>query len=130
MGDMIEALARGQDIAITPDGPRGPALKIKRGVIDLARRTNAPICPVGIAASHYRAASSWDAFQLPLPGARMAFIFGELIQVPDRMSPAERAAFRERVEQRLMDTTAAAERLARGESAAATDCAPAAPLAP
>ena len=38
---------KGYNIAITPDGPRGPCYKIQEGIISLAQLTGSPIVPLG-----------------------------------------------------------------------------------
>ena len=48
---LLRALKEGGDIAITPDGPKGPAFKVQRGIIDIAKRTGLPIVPVSFSAS-------------------------------------------------------------------------------
>ena len=48
---MVRAGRSGQDLAVTPDGPRGPRCVAQRGVIQLAKLTGLPIAPVTFAAS-------------------------------------------------------------------------------
>ena len=43
---MVKSINRGESIAITPDGPKGPKEKVKDGVIKLAQVTGAPIVPL------------------------------------------------------------------------------------
>jgi lysophospholipid acyltransferase (LPLAT)-like uncharacterized protein len=50
MRDMIRLARAGQNIAITPDGPKGPARIAKDGVIVAAQATGLPILPVAFAA--------------------------------------------------------------------------------
>jgi len=44
--EIISSLKEGYDVAITPDGPKGPRFKVKKGIIELARITKTPILPV------------------------------------------------------------------------------------
>ncbi|GMR04365.1 MAG: hypothetical protein BMS9Abin23_0261 [Thermodesulfobacteriota bacterium] len=48
---LIRAARAGRDIAITPDGPRGPARVAQSGVVQLAAKTGMPIVPMTFAAS-------------------------------------------------------------------------------
>jgi hypothetical protein len=48
---MVRLVREGWDIAITPDGPRGPRHQVQPGAIELARLTGAPIVPVAFGAS-------------------------------------------------------------------------------
>ena len=48
---ILEAVKKGRDIAITPDGPKGPARRAQMGTLQIARSTGLPIMPVGFGAS-------------------------------------------------------------------------------
>ncbi|MFH1724157.1 MAG: lysophospholipid acyltransferase family protein [Elusimicrobiota bacterium] len=66
--EMLDLLARGRPIGITPDGPRGPARTVKTGVLYLALKSGCPILPITNAVSRrivFRKA--WDDCHLPLP---------------------------------------------------------------
>jgi len=49
--EIILDLQHGFDVAITPDGPKGPKYKVKEGIIELAKLTQYPIIPVTYSAS-------------------------------------------------------------------------------
>ena len=68
-------------MAVTPDGPRGPARKIGDGVITLARLSGAPIVPVTILTARHRQLRSWDRFRVALPFSNGVIVFGEPIFV-------------------------------------------------
>ena len=65
------------DLAITPDGPKGPRYHFSKGAITIAKLSGRPIVPVGIGASRAKYFSSWDRFMLPLPGSKINIIFGK-----------------------------------------------------
>lgn len=65
--EMIAANRAGYDIAITPDGPRGPAYKMKAGALLAARRARAPIVLVGVRYDKFWRMKSWDQFRIPKP---------------------------------------------------------------
>ena len=67
-------LAEGYDLAITPDGPRGPKYSLGPGVIFLAQKTGAPILPVHARYHHAWRLKTWDAFSIPLPFSRVDII--------------------------------------------------------
>lgn len=48
---LLKVAKSGSDIAITPDGPRGPRHKVQMGAIELAKLTSLPILPVSFGAS-------------------------------------------------------------------------------
>lgn len=62
--------ARGIDIAVTPDGPRGPRHRLKAGIIYLAAATGYPIMPATVSYERFWQVGSWDGFLLPRPFTR------------------------------------------------------------
>ncbi len=66
-----ELLGSGRSLALTVDGPRGPAGRPKPGAAALARSVGAPICWVRAEAAPAWRAGSWDRFLVPLPFARI-----------------------------------------------------------
>jgi lysophospholipid acyltransferase (LPLAT)-like uncharacterized protein len=80
--EMVEILRSGRDVGITPDGPRGPARKVKEGAVRVAQLSGAPIVPIANALSNkLEFAKSWDRFQIPLPFGRSFVIYGEPVRV-------------------------------------------------
>lgn len=73
---LVEISAQPWDIAITPDGPRGPRHQIKDGVVQLARISGRAVIPMGFFASRGHRFASWDRFLLPFPFSRGVYIFG------------------------------------------------------
>ena len=97
---------RGWDLAITPDGPRGPCYRAQEGVIALAQLTGVPIVPVSYHLGWKIRLRSWDRFQIPLPFSRCEMAFEKPIRVPREASPAEREQFRLQLEQVLKNMAA------------------------
>ncbi|HEX9759151.1 MAG TPA: lysophospholipid acyltransferase family protein [Nitrospiria bacterium] len=48
---MVRAIRGGSDLAITPDGPRGPRYVVQGGVLEMAKLAQVPIYPVSFGAS-------------------------------------------------------------------------------
>jgi len=92
---------RGYDLAVTPDGPRGPRYIVQDGIIALAQLTKMPIIPVSYRLGWKITAKSWDRFQIPLPFSRCEMIYEKPIFVPREASESEREAFRIQLEQVL-----------------------------
>jgi lysophospholipid acyltransferase (LPLAT)-like uncharacterized protein len=67
---LMGVLRQGDQIVITPDGPRGPARKAAAGVAQLAALTQAPIIPCAAQISRRRVLGTWDRMVLPLPFGR------------------------------------------------------------
>jgi hypothetical protein len=105
---LLEAHARGDDLGIVPDGPRGPRHEAKDGLVQLARTTGLPVVPFGLAAAPARRLGSWDRLQVPLPFARVAIVVGEPVAVPPEADAAALAAARAAVQRGLEQATAAA----------------------
>ncbi len=68
---LIEKLRAGNDIGITPDGPRGPMYAVEPGVLVVTRRSNAPLILFGAEFSHAWRLRSWDRFCIPWPFSRI-----------------------------------------------------------
>jgi len=73
--DMVQWVRGGGGVAITPDGPRGPAEHMEKGTPSLARVTGAPVIFVGLAAKPCLRLGSWDATMIPLPFAKAAMVW-------------------------------------------------------
>lgn len=108
---MVKLLAAGEYAGITPDGPRGPAMRSNEGVIALARLSRAPIVAVSYSTSRRRLLGTWDRFLVPLPFASGVFVWGEALVVPRDADAAACEAAREELEARLNAVTAEADRL-------------------
>ena len=59
-------LRRGDSVFIAVDGPAGPAFKVKRGCIDIARTAGVPIIPVGYSVNRAKPnRKRWDRQLMP-----------------------------------------------------------------
>jgi lysophospholipid acyltransferase (LPLAT)-like uncharacterized protein len=96
---------RGYDLAITPDGPRGPCYVVQDGVMALAQLTGLPIVPVSYHLNWKFRPKSWDRFQVPLPFARCEVTIGEAVRVPRAASETERERLRQELEQTMKAIT-------------------------
>jgi lysophospholipid acyltransferase (LPLAT)-like uncharacterized protein len=74
---LLQAAKEPVDLAITPDGPRGPRHELKEGVVQLARLSGRPVVPMAIACSRGHRFASWDRFLLPFPFCRGVLAYGE-----------------------------------------------------
>lgn len=61
------AIKAGSDVAITPDGPRGPVYQFNPGLMYLAAKTGLPIMTIQVEYESYWALRSWDKFRIPKP---------------------------------------------------------------
>ncbi len=92
------------DMAITPDGPRGPRHRVKPGVIFLAAQTGYPILPGTVSYDRFWSFKSWDRFILPKPFARALVRGGRPFCVP-RAALTNPEPYRRRLEAEMRDLT-------------------------
>jgi lysophospholipid acyltransferase (LPLAT)-like uncharacterized protein len=108
---LIKLMREGVVVGITPDGPRGPRMRVGQGTIALARISGAPIVPVTYSASRSRILQSWDRFIVALPFSRGVFLWGEPIEVPRDADDALLEAKRLDVERAMNSLTDRADAL-------------------
>ena len=82
---LVDTLAAGSNVLLTPDGPRGPVYQASQGVIFLAQKSGAPIVPIHMEYSSCWRLKSWDRFVVPRPFAKLRAIFGS----PVRIAPVD-----------------------------------------
>ena len=101
--ELLTWAERGYDLAITPDGPRGPCYVVQEGVMSLAQLSGLPILPFSFELQWKVRPKSWDRFQIPLPFSRCKMILEKPIRVPREASDAEREELRRQLEKTLKD---------------------------
>ena len=101
MREMIDLHGQGQDIAITPDGPRGPRYTLGPGVIALASETGAPIIPFHAKYSRCVKMKTWDGFVVPLPFSEIQVTLDEPWYIPSELNPADFEQYRSNLEAHL-----------------------------
>ncbi len=68
---------RENNVAITPDGPRGPIYSVADGIIALGQKTNSEIYYFSYTATKYWQLKSWDKFIIPKPFGTIEFYVSE-----------------------------------------------------
>jgi lysophospholipid acyltransferase (LPLAT)-like uncharacterized protein len=79
---LLNALATGTHVGLTPDGPRGPRRVCAPGVAQLAALSGRQVLPCAAITSHAKVLNSWDRMRLPLPFGHGVLVCGEPISVP------------------------------------------------
>ena len=99
----VDRLEDGGVIAMTPDGPRGPRMRAKRGPVQLAKLAGSPLMAIAWSTSNCIVFhKSWDHFILPLPFGHGALIWGDPIAPPPMdASDAEIEAVRLKLENEM-----------------------------
>jgi lysophospholipid acyltransferase (LPLAT)-like uncharacterized protein len=83
--ELTRLLRAGAIIAITPDGPRGPARVAAPGVAFLAGAADVPVIPcAAVTRRGFRVNSAWDRMRVPLPWGRGVVCFGTPIRVTEK----------------------------------------------
>jgi len=92
---------RGYDLAITPDGPRGPRYTVQDGAMSMAQVTGLPVVPAAYHLKWKIQLKSWDRFQIPLPFSICEVTAGKIFHVPRDISDSEREGLRKQLEAEL-----------------------------
>jgi lysophospholipid acyltransferase (LPLAT)-like uncharacterized protein len=95
---MAEHIAAGGCMALTPDGPRGPRMRISAGAVRLARSTQAPMLAFAWSTSSRVVFDTWDRFIVPLPFARGVIVWKGPIAPPPPDDPAALETARQALE--------------------------------
>lgn len=103
---LLAVLQGGQSVVMTPDGPKGPAERVKSGVIHLAQQSGFAIVPVSLAASRLYRFRSWDRSVVPLPFSKAVFELGAPIYCA---AEAELEPLQHQLKQAIDATVASAE---------------------
>ena len=100
--EMLSA-AKGKDIVITPDGPRGPEHEMSRGIVFLASHTGNAIVPTAFSCGRaWRIRGSWTDLLIPWPFTKVLLLAGQPIEVPPDLNSDQFATYQSLV-QREMD---------------------------
>src|SRR5436309_10111837 len=78
---IVRALQGGAVVALTPDGPRGPAERVQPGAIAAAQHAGVALLPVAARPSSAWWLGSWDRMCIPRPFAGLEIVYGPPIDV-------------------------------------------------
>lgn len=79
----IKEIRNGGDVAITPDGPRGPRFSVADGIVAISKKTNTRIVSLNSIPKKYWQINSWDKFIIPKPFGTIDFYVSEPFDVND-----------------------------------------------
>ena len=100
---------RGMNLAITPDGPRGPRRELASGCIYAASRLQMPLIAFGVGCHRPWRLPTWDRFALAKPYSRCRLVVAPPLVIPPELDRAGVEQHRQRVEATLNCLTAEAE---------------------
>ncbi len=78
---LVKKISSGTNFLIHPDGPAGPAYKVKPGLSYIAQKTGTKILPLGCYCRNAYHVPRWDRYTLPLPFSKIQIHLGSLISV-------------------------------------------------
>ena len=99
---LLRELEQGNDIAVTPDGPRGPRYEAQTGIITLASLSGCPIVPVGYNVLHKKTLHTWDRFIIPRFFSKGNLTIHSPIHVPKDISTTQKEEIRQNLEKILI----------------------------
>lgn len=105
-------LNQGDNVTITPDGPKGPRMHVNSNIVSLAKMTGAPIVPATFSTSRAKILKSWDRFLLAFPLGRGIIICGNPIAVDANCSDETMKTLTLQLETELNRITMEADRWA------------------
>lgn len=108
--EVLRAFRAGASVALTADGPSGPARVLKDPPLDWARATGRPVFTFGFASTRQVRLNTWDRLVWPLPFGRGAAVWQPWRDaLPRRADPATLAELGADLTRALDETVAEAE---------------------
>jgi len=109
--NVLRAIRAGRTVGMTPDGPRGPRMRMKAPAVTLARLAGARIALIAYSVKWRVVLGSWDRFLLPLPFNRGVILWDEGFDVPKDLDESGAAKLAEEIEVALTGLTNKADRM-------------------
>lgn len=109
---MVNLAKENYIIAITPDGPKGPALEMKAGAVVTAKKSEIPLILMGVKYKRKKILNSWDKFQIPFPFTKCCIVFAEPIIIENQLTYEETNQIIKKCEIELNKITMEAKSLA------------------
>ena len=69
----FRSIKKGDEVLITPDGPKGPRHSMSDGAIGIALKSKLPIFVMNFKAENFWQLGSWDKFVIPKPFSKIDF---------------------------------------------------------
>jgi len=97
------ALKQGDQVFVTPDGPRGPRYNMEAGVVKLAQSACCPLYPVRFSYSSSWRMKTWDRLHIPKPFSTVTIHVGEAHCIPAKLDENDFESCRKNVEDILRE---------------------------
>jgi lysophospholipid acyltransferase (LPLAT)-like uncharacterized protein len=106
---MTSVLERGESVAFTIDGPRGPKYVAKPGPVGLSKVTSIPMAAFYVALSNFWVLKTWDDFMIPKPFSRALVRLSRKAVVPEDADDTQIADYHAELQAALERVTKFAE---------------------
>lgn len=107
---LLHSLQKDEAVAIIPDGPVGPRMKMNDSPLYFAMKSGKPIFGATYSIEHSFIAKSWDAMMIPLPFCRGAVHVTKPYYIPADASAEDLARYKQEIEEELNTLTFKADR--------------------
>ncbi len=79
----LKEIKNGVDVAITPDGPRGPRFSVADGIVAISKKTKTRIVILNSIPKNYWQVNSWDKFVIPKPFGTIDFYASQPLDISE-----------------------------------------------
>ncbi|KUO63313.1 hypothetical protein APF79_09915 [bacterium BRH_c32] len=100
---MLELADKKMNLVITPDGPKGPAEKMKAGAVIICKKKKLPLLLTGIRMENKKILKSWDSFEIPLPFSSVTVTYSNPIWIEESLNYDETNEIILKAESRLKE---------------------------
>ena len=107
---LLHSLKDNKAVAIIPDGPRGPRMKMSISPLYFARKSGKPIFGATYSIEHSIIAKSWDAMLVPFPFCRGILHITKPYYIPADASDENLERYRQEIEDEMNMLTSKADR--------------------
>ncbi|MBR5482782.1 MAG: lysophospholipid acyltransferase family protein [Alphaproteobacteria bacterium] len=109
--NLLHSTKKNEAIAIIPDGPRGPRMKMNESPIYFAKKSGKPVFGATYSIEHSFIAKSWDAMLIPLPFCRGSLHVTKPYYIPADATKEELEKYRQEIENELNMLTLNADKV-------------------
>lgn len=102
---MMQVAKQGDNLAISPDGPRGPRHEAAAGAVWAAKATGLAMIPISYSCTRAKVLNSWDRFVIPMPFSRIHYAMGAPIYVPRDADDETQENLRKTLQETLISLT-------------------------
>jgi len=97
------ALKEGDQVFVTPDGPRGPRYVMEGGVVKLAQSSKCPLFPVRFIYSSCWELKTWDRLRIPKPFSTVTLHIEAPASIPAKLDELAFESYRKSIEDSLRE---------------------------